>query len=823
MASNSYQCKYCPYLADSLSKRLDHSKYVHSNQPGFEIICQIDNCPKKYTCVRSLHKHIKRKHTAAAQSLVKRNVSCKGLDVLQVPHNAEGHDFETMSDQDENQDEILHGATSAPVQHDYQEQHATFLLTLKEFNRVPQNACNKISDQMQNVLELNNEQFGDRVNKVLQEKGCVTAEDISIIVAQQNAQSAEACERLNSGYKLDKYAKSIFSTVEPEDIILGIGPDNKPRTMQYVPVKKSLQQLLNHEDVLSQVFSGHTRKSTDGKLRDFRDGTVFKENALFKLFPNALQIQLYNDEFCVANPLGYRQRKYKINAIYYILGNLDPKYRSRLDMIQLVCLAKNIHVKQYGILSLLEPIIDDIKDLETKGIIITFEDRDHLLYGTVSFLSTDNLAAHFIARMRENFSTVLRLCRTCNVTKYNLPITTRESQCTLRTPASYNAQAEMVQAQPHLVGLYGVKEKSPMNNLKFYHVIDGLPPCLAHDLFEGVGPEIFEPIVKNLIALGFFTLEEFWSRVENFPYNGPDLANKPSVVQVEKVKLKFTQSQTWCFLRLFPLIVGDRVPQDNPLWKLAVLFLEVLDQVLAPVISQRDLNYMQQVVEDFLIEVKTTLPKTKLKPKFHYMLHYATATKKFGPLIRCWTMRFEAEHNEHKQVAARTKNKRHICKTMAKRKQSRQALIHSKENILDGAQYSDCIGVISFPVQLLHKEIQSLLEPYLNGEFQAEMATSVTITGTKYSQGSAVVLGEQYDSYEFGKIENIFIISGIPYLCCQKMEVCEFSAHYHSYSVQESNRFILVQAKDLLDYHPLGLYQVHGKMYITLRYKLSCI
>ncbi len=817
MASISYQCKYCAYLADSLSKRIDHYKFVHSNEPGFQIICKVDSCPQKYTNIRALQRHIKSKHPAAAATLVKRTVAGRGLHVIQGTSNADSQEPEAVSDQEDHPPE----APPQPIQHDYFEQQGMFLLTMKEFHKVPQNACNKISDQMQSVLEINNEQFGDRVNRVLQERGCVTAEDIARLVAEQNAQSATACERLNSGYKLDKYATEKLDTVEPEDIILGFGDDNKPRTMQHVPVTKSLRQLLNHEDVLSQVLSGHT--SQDGKLRDFCDGTVYKESTLFQQYPNALQIQLYNDEFCVANPLGYRQRKWKINAIYYVLGNLEPKHRSRLDMIQLVCLAKNIHVKQFGLLSLLQPVIDDIKNLETSGIVITFEDRAHHFFGTVSFLAADNLAAHCVGRFYENFSTVLRLCRTCNVTKHNLPITTRETQCLLRTKASYDEQVTIVTEKPELAPLYGVKEKSPLNELKYYHVIDGLPPCLAHNFFEGVGPDVFEAIVSKFIDLGFFTIQQLQSKVNKFPYMGPDLANKPSIISTDKLRLRFTQSQTWCFLRLFPLIIGDCVPEGHPLWNVATLFLDVLDQVLSPVISHRDLNYMKQVVENFITELKENLPDMKIKPKMHYMLHCATLTEKFGPLIHCWTMRFEGEHDSHKQVSARTKNKKNICKTMAKHKQSRQALFHAKENVLDCAQYSACVGANSCPIQLLPRHIQLLLVPHLNGKLQVEMVKRVTVSGTTYSQGSAVVLSESDGDYQFGRIDHIFIMCGIPFLCCMKLEVSEFSEHYHSYIIQESPRYLLVRVRDLLDHHPLGLYQVHGKLYITLRYKLACI
>ena len=53
-----------------------------------------------------------------------------------------------------------------------------------------------------------------------------------------------------------------------------------------------------------------------------------------------------------------------IGAFYYILGNLKPSLRSKLN-IQLLLLAKYSSVSEYGIDQMLEPIVEDIKKLES--------------------------------------------------------------------------------------------------------------------------------------------------------------------------------------------------------------------------------------------------------------------------------------------------------------------------------------------------------------------------------------------------------------------------------------------------------------------------
>ena len=54
-----------------------------------------------------------------------------------------------------------------------------------------------------------------------------------------------------------------------------------------------------------------------------------------------------------------------IGAFYYVLGNIKPQKRSRLSRIQLLLLAKYQTISEFGIDKILEPIINDIKKLES--------------------------------------------------------------------------------------------------------------------------------------------------------------------------------------------------------------------------------------------------------------------------------------------------------------------------------------------------------------------------------------------------------------------------------------------------------------------------
>ncbi len=123
----------------------------------------------------------------------------------------------------------------------------------------------------------------------------------------------------------------------------------------------------------------------------------------------------------------------------------------------------------HGLKALLQPVIDDLKTLETEGIHVEYEGQMHHLFGTISVIADDNLGAHAIGRFYENFSTVHRLCRFCRATKEHFQgIHTDEFP--ERTKETHNAQARVVERDQTMAPSYGVKGQSCLNQLQFYHV-----------------------------------------------------------------------------------------------------------------------------------------------------------------------------------------------------------------------------------------------------------------------------------------------------------------------------------------------------------------
>jgi len=104
--------------------------------------------------------------------------------------------------------------------------------------------------------------------------------------------------------------------------------------------------------------------------------------------------------------------------------------------------------------------------------------------------------------------------------------------------------------------------------------------------------------------------------------------------------------------------------------------------VFSSEVSRGDIAYLKEAIEEFHETYHEIYPEVRLKPKCHYTLHYAIQIERFGPMINCWTLRFEGKHQYFKELVHRTKNRINLCKTLAERHLYYQALLIAKDNVL---------------------------------------------------------------------------------------------------------------------------------------------
>ena len=111
---------------------------------------------------------------------------------------------------------------------------------------------------------------------------------------------------------------------------------------------------------------------------------MFKNNTFLNGGTLRIHVVLYLDAFEIVNPLGSARNKHKLMAVYYTIGNLHTFSRSKLNAMQLVLLCKEKLIIISNQEHLFEPLINDLKKLETVGIDIGLEES---VKGTVVLIT----------------------------------------------------------------------------------------------------------------------------------------------------------------------------------------------------------------------------------------------------------------------------------------------------------------------------------------------------------------------------------------------------------------------------------------------------
>ncbi|KYQ53359.1 hypothetical protein ALC60_07491 [Trachymyrmex zeteki] len=152
----------------------------------------------------------------------------------------------------------------------------------------------------------------------------------------------------------------------------------------------------------------------------------------------------------------------------------------------------------------------------------------------------DNLGSHQIGGITENFHSSEYFCRFCDITQNQLQL---KYMCTNinRNPNNYNL-------------------------LNHFHVCNpGLPPCMAHDLFEDIVPYDVMYCIKYFVKESWFTLDFLNFRLKKIKILNENAYNNVPLIKASDCKLTGTASQIKRLLLIFPLAVYDSIKntEDN--------------------------------------------------------------------------------------------------------------------------------------------------------------------------------------------------------------------------------------------------------------------
>ncbi|XP_054724735.1 uncharacterized protein LOC129235069 [Uloborus diversus] len=782
------------FFADLPTLLLHIKKHINA---GVKLECPYLNCSFSFTCKSSFTSHLSRYHRNWGIGELNPNyVSQSDLPVTD-------NEMCEPSDGDFQNNEII----PAPSRENFNKDLALFYLKLQAKKLVPVSTIQLINQEIQKINEYHIDLLLENLRLSL--NSCsVSNFDIDKIICEMKENDVfSKCnsELLRSDYARKSFYKQHFNYVAPVDIYLGRNRHNRICSYQYIPICDSLQSVFKHKSVSDLVEENRCTKSENQFLKDVTDGSCFKENELFQQDSNALGIILFQDAFEVANPLGSAKKKHKIVGVYYTLSNLPPAYRSNVDNIQLVMLCLEVDLKYFGQEKMFRSLIEDLKKNEIEGILI----NNTFIKGAVCSVVGDNLGSHYIGGFMESFNCEY-LCRYCLIKNSQFKVNPF-SIGPIRTPSHYDTCITALAEGTTTSSDHGIKFNSVFNDLKYFHVCQpGLPPCLGHDLFEGIVAYDLVLYINYFCKVKkYFTYAKFNSILFGFNYKGTDCRNKPNEMNGKSEKLNGHAAQNWCLLRLLPVLIGYLIKDyEDSVWDLCLQLRSLVEIICAPKIQKGQIAYLQTLIEEYLDLRSSLFPSVALRPKHHYLSHYTTLILQFGPLIRLWTLRFESKHSYFKRCARSCNNFKNICSSLATKHQLLQTYINA------GNIFSHDIQInkgTKFHASMYHEKIQSSLFNNFTST-NTLVSYNVSVRGIAYKKGNVLPLRENEWGIIFGKILLILVNDKTVYFVVKTSQFILMS-HLGVYADEitsdiSDSEIICVSIDELLDYYSLPVYKI---------------
>ena len=520
----------------------------------------------------------------------------------------------------------------------------------------------------------------------------------------------------------------------------------------------------------------------------------------------------------------------------FTLGNIPPKFRSTLRAINLAAVATYPVIEEHGIDAILEPFIRDMNTLSSEGLTVTTSHSGTRKFtGGLLCFASDNLASNMLGGFKESFSFSYRFCRTCLATDNSFRQHFVSEHFHARNDDSHKEHCNDVELPgpigDHYSKTYGVNRRSSLMKVTHYSLFNGgLPHDMMHDALEGVVQYEIKLLVSHCIDHNYFTLNEYNWRVINFDY-GCNENDKPTAIITRDIlrsgdkKFHLSSSQALLLCRLLPLIIGDCIPENDLHWKCYLVLLKIMDIVSSPILSKGHCSVLKLHINEHHSMFKSLNGESSLTAKFHFFCHYPKQLLLLGPMVCCWTMRFESKLQFFKR-ASHLGNFKNIALTVAQRHQRWLCYQLASGNLLKpnfecGPQKTPTVTLSSLPESLANCIASTF--PACSDETEVFNPKWVRFQGDFYStNNSYIVTGSDGLNPTFGKILDIFLIcSKILLLYVQKFTCEYYDEHYHSFVISESTTKCIFRASDLKPIntvlHGHTLFNNNRTLYIMLK------
>jgi hypothetical protein len=275
----------------------------------------------------------------------------------------------------------------------------------------------------------------------------------------------------------------------------------------------------------------------------------------------------------------------------------------------------------------------ELHELESKnGMLLDVADlADFRIRETLVSVCADTKGAHEIGGFMS--LSAKKFCRLCLIEHPEINFKRRIDDLVLRDRNNYDEAVVASNSDVNEIPKTGVKFSSLLNESKFFHFAENLILDCMHDLLEGVAPFSITNVNRAFATISpefGIDAELLNSRINTFQFSFYDPGNKPSSkFSDEKIRQKGNYStkqragQNFCLLNMYPLLIGDKVPEGNFYFAIILTLRHIMDIVFSPIITIEQTVILEMLVARYFEQFRFAFPDVQGINKMHHMVHYA--------------------------------------------------------------------------------------------------------------------------------------------------------------------------------------------------------
>lgn len=554
-----------------------------------------------------------------------------------------------------------------------------------------------------------------------------------------------------------------------------MGYDELETTGVLLPISFQFKKIFEKDDQLLITLKDMDKISNNIELNShFIQGSLWRDKikCFIEMGKIVIPFFLYIDDTEVNNPLGSHCDP--VSFLYYsfpVISNSE---------IYVAAIFKGKDYKQFGNEKCLTSVVREMKKLEQDGIVIATSEGEKTVHFVLGLVLVDNLGLNTVLGFVSSFSANF-FCRFCKVHRTSTHTDCIENPNLLRNAKNYDADVSADDFSST-----GIKEKSILNSIDSFDVINNYAVDIMHDIFEGVCHYDMCHIINKLIEKGYFDLNMLNDRKMSFNYGEIEIDSISPPITAKKLAsfhLKMSAREMMAFVHLFPLMIGDCVPQEDIVWLFLLNLLEIIDILLCSEISRDLAEHLKFLIKRHHTDYVHLFNDT-LKPKHHLMLHYHSVILKSGPPRHFWCFRYEAKHKTFKAYANAITSRKNICVSFAKKYQLKFAHLLMQPRP-ESFEAQHCHQVITKYVDIISSfcERNVITPQYIS-------YTQCTYMCKNLKKGFFITqyVDMDIENAVIFEILEIIVFAGydIPHALCKRAQINKYLNHYKAYEVDVS-------------------------------------